>query len=157
MNLSTQIAKHLRDVYFGGNWSVSNLKDTLADVTWKQATTQVYSFNTIAILTFHVGYFVSAVTEVLEGKPLNSKDEYSFNHPPIESEEDWQELLEKTWADAEKFASLTEQLPEILFFEDFIDAKYGNYYRNFHGIIEHVHYHLGQIVLIKKIVQKENI
>jgi hypothetical protein len=28
--------------------------------------------------------------------------------------------------------------------------KYGNYYRNIHGIIEHIHYHLGQIVLIEK-------
>ena len=30
--------------------------------------------------------------------------------------------------------------------------KYGTYYRNFHGLIEHAHYHLGQIVLIKKLV-----
>jgi len=157
MNLSTQIAKHLRDVYFGGNWSVSSLKDNLADVNWKQATTKVYSFNTIAVLTYHVGYFVNAVTEVLEGRPLDSKDEYSFTHPPIASEEDWQNLLEKTWADAEKFASLIERLPESIFFEDFIDPKYGSYYRNLHGIIEHLHYHLGQIVLIKKIVQQQEI
>ena len=153
MKLSEQTAKHLRDVYFGGSWTTANLKDVLSDVDWKQAITQVYSFNTIAVLTYHVSYFVTAVTEVLEGEPLNSKDEYSFNHPPIESEEDWQNLLDKTWADAEKFARLIEQLPENRFFENFIDPKYGNYFRNFHGIIEHLHYHLGQIVLIKKIVQ----
>ncbi|WP_026705465.1 hypothetical protein [Flavobacterium soli] len=156
MNLPQQIAKHLRDVYFGGNWSVSNLKDTLSDVNWQHATQQIHSFNTIAVLTYHVGYFVSAVAEVLEGKPLNAKDEYSFLHPPIESEEDWQQLLEKTWADAEKFANLIEQLPESIFFEDFIDEKYGNYYRNLSGIIEHLHYHLGQIVIIKKMVQNRN-
>jgi len=33
-----------------------------------------------------------------------------------------------------------------------MEEKYGNYYRNFHGIIEHCHYHLGQIVLIKKML-----
>jgi hypothetical protein len=34
------------------------------------------------------------------------------------------------------------------------NAKYGNYYRNLHGIIEHTHYHLGQIVLIKKLLKR---
>ncbi len=43
-----------------------------------------------------------------------------------------------------------EQLPESKLWETFSDEKYGNYYRNIHGIIEHIHYHLGQIVLIKK-------
>jgi hypothetical protein len=48
MNLTEQMAKNLREVYFGGNRTSSNIKDNLADVTWQQATTQVYSFNTIA-------------------------------------------------------------------------------------------------------------
>jgi len=34
MTLIEQIAKHFRDVYFGGNWTAVNLKDTLADVSW---------------------------------------------------------------------------------------------------------------------------
>ena len=43
MQLSNQIAKHFREVYFGGNWTCSNLKDQLKDVTWKQATQKIYS------------------------------------------------------------------------------------------------------------------
>jgi hypothetical protein len=152
MNLTEQIAKHFREVCFGGNWTSSNLKDNLADVTWQQATTQVYSLNTIATLVYHTNYYVSAVLKVLQGEPLNAHDKYSFDHPPILSQEDWKKLLDKTWADAEKFASLIEQLPESKLWEDFSDKKYGNYYRNIHGIIEHNHYHLGQIVLIKKIL-----
>ncbi len=49
-----------------------------------------------------------------------------------------------------------EQLPESKLWETFSDEKYGNYYRNIHGIIEHSHYHLGQIVLIKKILLQAN-
>ena len=153
--LSEHMAKHLKDVHFGGNWTVSNLKETLADVTWQQATTQVYSFNTIAMLIYHINYFISAVTEVLQGKPLNAKDAYSFSHPPVHSQEDWENLLSKTWTDAENFAALIAQLPESQLWESFTDPKYGNYYRNLQGIIEHTHYHLGQIVLIKKIVQAQ--
>jgi hypothetical protein len=152
MNLTKQIAKQLRDVHFGGNWTSVNLKDSLADVTWQQATTKVYSFNTIAILVCHMNYYISAVLKVLQGGPLDAHDKYSFELPPIQSQEDWKKLLDKTWTDAENFASMIEQLPENKLWEDFSDNKYGNYYRNIHGIIEHIHYHLGQIVLIKKIL-----
>jgi len=66
--------------------------------------------------------------------------------------------LDKTWKDAENFAGLIEHLPERTLEETFWDEKYGNYYRNIHGIIEHTHYHLGQIVLLKKILlNKSNV
>ena len=99
-----------------------------------------------------MNYYISVVIKVLQGEPLNASDKYSFDLSAIQSQEDWENLLDKTWTDAENFASLIEQLPESKLWEDFSDNKYGNYYRNFHGIIEHMHYHLGQIVLIKKIV-----
>jgi len=54
MNLTWQIAKQFRDVYFGGNWTSVNLKENLADVTWQQATTKVYSANTIAALVYRI-------------------------------------------------------------------------------------------------------
>jgi uncharacterized damage-inducible protein DinB len=156
MQVTTQIAKHLREIYFGGNWTSVNLKDTLADVSWQQATTPVYSFNSIATLVYHINYYISAVLKVLEGGPLDASDKYSFSHPPIHSKDDWEKLLEKTRTEAEKFATLIEQLPESRLGENLADEKYGNYYRNLHGIIEHSHYHLGQIVLIKKILAQEN-
>ena len=157
MNLTAQIAKHFREVHFGGNWTSVNLKDNLTDVNWQQATTQVYSFNTIAMLVYHMNYYVSAVMKVLHGESLNASDKYSFGLPPILSQEDWEKLLNKTWTDAENFASLIEQLPESKLWEDLSDNKYGNYYRNLHGIIEHVHYHLGQIVLIRKILLSDKV
>ncbi len=156
MNLTGQIAKQFRDVHFGGNWTASNLKENLADVTWQQATTKVYSLNTIATLVYHMGYYVNAVQKVLQGEPLNSSDKYSFDHPPILSQEDWEKLLDKTWTDAETFANSIEHFPENKLWEIFVDIKYGNYYRNIQGIIEHIHYHLGQIVLIKKIILQAN-
>src|SRR4051812_21570752 len=152
MELTKQIAKHLRDVHFGGNWTWVSLKDTLADVTWQQATTQLYSFNTIATLVYHMNYYLNAVLSVLKGKQPDSKHENSFMLPPVSSQKDWNELLEKTWRDAEHFANQIEQLPESRLWETFVEDKYGNYYRNINGVIEHNHYHLGQIVLIKKLL-----
>jgi hypothetical protein len=155
MSLSSQIAKHFREIHFGGNWTTSNLKDHLSDVSWQEATAKVHSFNTIATLTFHTSYYVNALLHVLNGKALDARDELSFTHPPIQSQEDWNKMLGGIWTEVEQAATLIEQLPENKFWEDFTDKKYGNYYRNIHGIIEHTHYHLGQIVLIKKLLRKE--
>lgn len=156
MNLPAQIARHIRGVYSGGNWTDVNLKDSLAGISWQQATTKVHSFNTIAALVFHMNYFVNAVLKVLEGNPLDAHDKFSFDLPPVQSEEDWEKLVNKVFSDAEKFAGLAEQLPESKLWKDFSEKKYGSYYHNLHGVIEHNHYHLGQIVLIKKLLLLEN-
>lgn len=153
MKTAQEIANHFRGVCFGGNWTTVNLKGILEDISWQEAIKQVHDFNTIATLTYHVNYFVAAVSEVLEGKPLNAHDKFSFDHPPIESEEDWNNFLTGIWERAEHFASLIERLSDDKLYTDFIDPKYGNYYRNLHGIIEHMHYHLGQISLIKKLIR----
>jgi hypothetical protein len=153
MSLTPHIAKHFRDVFFGGNWTVSNVKDNLQDITWQQATKKIQDLNTIAVLTFHIGYFVDALVDVLEGRPLTSNDKFSFDHPPINSQEDWDKLVQHVLTNAERAARLIEKLPETKFFEDFTDKKYGTYYRNVAGTIEHTHYHLGQIALVKKLVQ----
>lgn len=155
MSTTRLLAKHVRDVHFGGNWTSVNLKDTLADVNWQQAITKVHSLNTIAMLVYHINYYIDAVLKVLQGSPLDAKDKFSFDVPPISSEQDWQKLLDKTWTDAQNFAMAIEQLPEETLWQDFTDGKYGSYYRNLQGIVEHAHYHLGQIVIIKKILAKE--
>lgn len=154
MNFPQQIAKHFRDVYLGGNWTSVNFNSTLADVTWEEAITKFNSFNTIATLVFHTNYYVDVVLKVFQGEKLNASDKFSFDCPPIASEEDWQKLLNKTFSDAGIFAAAIEALPEQKLGETFEDDKYGNYYRNIHGIIEHCHYHLGQIVLIKKMIRE---
>lgn len=152
MDFPKHMAKHFRGVYFGGNWTWSNLKDNLKDVTWKQATTPVHSFNTIAVLTYHIHYFVAAQIRVLKGQPIDASDALSFTHPPINNEADWQQFLENVWREGEEYAQLLEQLPAEKIGDNFVNEKYGTYYRNIHGLIEHTHYHLGQIALIKKIV-----
>ena len=155
MDVVKQMAQHFRAVHFGGNWTSVNLSETLSDVTWQQAVTQVHNLNTIAVLVFHVNYYVAAVLKVLEGEPLTASDKFSFDLPAITSAEDWQNLVTKTLTDAELFAEAIEKLDESKLFEEFTMPQYGNYYRNLAGIIEHTHYHLGQISLIKKILKEE--
>ena len=154
MTSTKQIAKHLKEVYFGGNWTAVNLKDALQGITWQQSITKVHNLNTIAALVFHINYYVSAVLKVLQGGSLDASDKFSFDLPPITSEEDWQRLVNKMFTEAELCAAQIENLDDKKLPEIFEDPKYGNYFRNLFGIIEHTHYHLGQIVLIKKILNE---
>ena len=155
MKLSEQIATQFRSLYFGGNWTAVNVKETVTDLNWQEANKKIHKLNTITALVYHTNYYVSAVLKVLEGEALHASDRYSFDHPPVQSQHEWEDLISKTLNEAERFASLVEAFPESKFWEDLADPKYGSYYRNIHGIIEHTHYHLGQIVLIKKILRSE--
>lgn len=152
-SITAQIALHLQQVYFGGNWATSNFKDQLADVSWQEANFALKEGNSIATLLFHCNYYIAGLIPVLQGGSLDIKDKFSFDSPKITCEADWEQLKNKSWEEVQLFATLIEQLPDSCLFEDFVEAKYGNYYRNLIGVIEHCHYHLGQIVLLKKEVK----
>jgi hypothetical protein len=120
---------------------------------WKKATEKIHALNTIAALTFHIGYYVTAILQVLESGPLDARDRFSFDLPALSSQEDWENLVQKMFNDVEKLILLIARLPTQRLSDTFTDEKYGDYYRNLQGLIEHTHYHLGQIVILKKMLQ----
>jgi len=146
-------AKQLYTVYFGGNWTSVNYKDVLSEISWKQATKTIEGQNTIAELLYHTTYFISGVSEVLKGNELKIRDKFSFDCPDITSENDWKQLTQKSLEAARTFSERIEELPEEQLKTPFVDEKYGNYFSNIHGIIEHCHYHLGQIVILRKMMR----
>lgn len=150
MSITKQIAKQLRQVHFGGNWTAVNLKDTLAGIDFRMATKKIQDFNTIAALVFHINYYIGTVSKVLHGQPLDAHDKFSFDVPAINSDAEWQQLVDRIMTEAEAFASDIEKLDDSKLSENLADPKYGNFYRNLTGIIEHTHYHLGQILFLKK-------
>ena len=156
MESPSQIANRFREVILNGTWVANtNFKDQLSNVSWEQATQKIDSLNTIAILTSHIHYYISGILNVLQGGTLDIRDKFSFDFPPVKSDEDWEKVLDKLWNDSEKFANLVEQMTEEKLKEDFADKKYGSYERNINAMIEHSYYHLGQIVLIKKLLSKK--
>ena len=153
MESPSQIAKRFREVVLNGTWVAgTNFKDQLSTVSAEQATQKIGSLNTIALLTSHIHYYISGILNVLEGGTLDIRDKFSFDFPAVKSQEDWEKVLDKFWNDSEKFANLVEQMTKEKLNEDFTDRKYGSYQRNINAMIEHCYYHLGQIVLIKKLI-----
>jgi uncharacterized damage-inducible protein DinB len=153
MDASHQLANRFREVILNGTWIANtNFKHQLADLNWEVATAEFSSLNTIAVLAQHIHYYIKGIKEVFKGGSLDIKDKYSFDFPPVQSQEEWEAFLSRFWNDAEEFSSLVEQMQDEKLTEAFVDEKYGSYQRNIDGIIEHSYYHLGQVVLIKKLL-----
>ena len=153
MSQPTQMASRFREVILNGTWIANtNFKHQLSDLDWKIATTQINDLNTIAVLAQHIHYYIAGIKNVFKGGTLDIRDQFSFDFAPIESQQQWETFLSKFWNDAEEFASLIELMPDEKLDEAFVDEKYGTYHRNIDGMIEHCYYHLGQIVLIKKML-----
>ncbi len=151
MKLNEYLANRLKEIFTEGKWVLgTNFKEQIIDLDWKQATQKINDFNTIADLTFHIHYYIAGVAKVLEGGTLDIRDKYSFDFPPLTSEQDWRDLVNRFCSDSEKFISLIENMTNEKLLSDFVDEKYGTYYRNIDVMIEHTYYHLGQIILIKK-------
>jgi hypothetical protein len=153
MKRTDEIAKRFREVILNGTWVANtNYKKELPGLNWKTATTKFNSLNTIALLAQHIHYYINGVKNVFKGGSLDIKDKYSFDFSPIQSQREWENFLTSFWNDAEEFASLIEQIEEEKLNDVFVDEKYGTYQRNIDGMIEHSYYHLGQIVMLKKIL-----
>ncbi len=156
MKLNEEIAQHLADVNEGANWTDVNIKDTLEDVTYKEASAvTIASSNTIAGLLHHIGFYNDIVKERLWGNDPSINQLNGFDMERIKNENDWAKLKEKSLQSATDLASEVKKFPEEKLFELTANG-HGTYYKMLHGVIEHAHYHLGQIVLLKKLIRQKN-
>ncbi len=154
MQQSKQLANRFQEVLLNGKWVANtNLKQQLTDVSYQEATTQIGSLNTIALLTFHINYYIAGLNVFFNNGKLEIRDKYSFDMPPISTDKEWQLLVTSLIANAEKFVNFIEEMTDEKLDTIFIDKKYGTYRRNIDGMIEHAYYHLGQITLIKKLIR----
>ena len=148
------IAGRLQEVLPDGKWIANtNYLQQIESVTWEQATQKIEDLNTIHTLTYHINYYIAGMLNVFNGGNLEIRDKYSFDAPPINSEVEWQALIKTFVSNAQKFVLHVRQMKDSKLNEAFVHKKYGTYLRNIEGVIEHVYYHLGQVSLIKKLVE----
>jgi len=153
MERNKYLANRLNEVLLNGYWIANtNYKSQIESVTWQQATLKIGSLNTIATLVFHVNYYLAGLLNVFKGGELEIRDKYSFDLQPIESEADWQRLMNEFLLNSEEFIKEVANMADSKLDKPFVDEKYGTYLRNIEGIIEHSYYHLGQLSLIKKMI-----
>ena len=153
MTASEQLAKRFREALLNGtSIAFTNYKDQLEETHWELATQQIHSRNSLSQLAQHIHYYIHGVLQVFKGGDLTIRDKFSFDFPPVTSQEQWERILTTLWNDAEKFATYIEALSDEQLEHPFVKETYGNYRHNINMMIEHCYYHLGQVVIIKKML-----
>ena len=151
MSVSKHLARRLRDVFLEGRWIANtNYQAEIQAVDWHLASKRVGELNCIARLVFHIDYYLKGLIEAAQTGRLEIRDAYSFDMPAIESEHDWESLRNRLLGNAQGFIQLVESIPEEQWQQPFIDPRYGSWLINIEAVIEHSYYHLGQIVLLRK-------
>ena len=155
MEHNRELAKRFIDVISNNSWVANNsFKNQLTDLPLEVVLFKYPSLHSIATLAQHVHYYIAGILNVLNGGNLEIKDAFSFDFNPINTVEDWQNVLAVFWADAEEFALKVAALPEEKLSDIFVKEEYGTYHFNINTLIEHSYYHLGQIVLLKKLISQ---
>ena len=154
-SVSTKV-EQFKEIYLNGTWVVgTNLKEVLLTTTWQEAVATIGDHNTIASLAYHLNYYLEGVHQVLKGGDLTIRDKYSFDLKPIDNEADWDNLRDRVITNAEAFCKTLAGLPIEILGQVFVKEQYGDYERNLSVIVEHGYYHLGQIVLLKKLIRQK--
>lgn len=152
MSESKRISNLYQSIYNGNPWLEVNLTNTLKDVTAKQAYQKINpNLNTIWEIVNHLIQWRRNILLRMQGETIITPDHNYFVPVLDPSDFAWEQSLQTLAKTQESWNA---------FFEDFDDedlAKiYVNnghtYYEHIHGIIQHDVYHLGQIVILKKML-----
>ncbi|MCE3281655.1 MAG: DinB family protein [Chitinophagaceae bacterium] len=149
MKLTEVLAQHFYEVNYGDNWTDAAVKDVLQGISWKQAVKKVGDVNTIALLLFHMDFYNLVVYDRIVGVKRQFDHEDSLE-VSISSEKDWLQLQETYFSNVDKIYTAIMAFDEDKLFEK---KTVNTPYKNIHGLVEHIHYHLGQISLLKKLTK----
>ncbi len=157
MTFSEAIASHLLDVFFGESWTDVWIFHTLEDLDWKEAIQATPgSPNTIASLLHHITFYNKVIQQRLQGTDPVIDASNGFDMPPIHNAEDWIWMKTINLQSATDLAEMICQLPDSKLHQPIGNVPgASSYYKQLHGVIEHAYYHLGQIVILKNRIRKQ--
>lgn len=142
----------LQEIANDNNWTGINAARSLQDVSAEKAIKRINNNHlNIAELTAHLTCWNKVITQRLKAENYQPTKEDDFPEINTLSEEEWKTLKEKFF---QSFEILINKLQEKKGTDVNAPIFEGasSIYRNLHGQISHLHYHLGQIVLLKKIL-----
>jgi hypothetical protein len=157
MTIPEQLAENLLTVFEGGNWTEVCIVDVLYDVSYIEASTKTpASPNTIAGLVHHLMYWNGVILQRIQNHDPQIPESNGFDVQALATEKDWQLLIEQTKHSYIKLAEAIKRFPTERLNAPTNFGK-SNFGKNLFGIVEHAYYHLGQMVMIKKMVRSNNL
>lgn len=159
MNRSEKLSIELFNSVFGDPWQGSPVKDIFEKISLEKAFLKpISSAHNIIELTLHLDAWTEEVLSRINGNISAEPSMGDWPTPKNKTEEYWQAVKEKLFADTNKLIAVIKKFPE-----DKLDEIVGGE-RNaplgtgfsfeglIIGLVQHNAYHSGQIALLKKSV-----
>lgn len=144
------LSENLHKICYGNNWTDVSISDTLKNIGYKQASRKTdASANTIAALVNHLWFWNTVILQRMNGENPAIPTQNGMD-VTVTSEEEWQELIKKLQSSFDELINATKNFPADKL-ETMVKDRTTTIGFNVLGIIEHAHYHLGQIVLLKNL------
>ena len=152
MSESKRISNLYQSIYYRNPLLEVNLANTLKNVTAEQAYKKANpNLNTIWEIVNHLIQWRRNILERMQGEVIVTPDHNYFVPVLDPSEAAWAQSLQTLAKSQESWSTFFESFND----EDLAKIYVNNghtYYEHIHGIIQHDVYHLGQIVILKKLL-----
>jgi uncharacterized damage-inducible protein DinB len=139
-------------LYNGEPWIDVNIVGALQGITAGGAAKRLLqNSNSIWEITNHLISWRLNVLERVNGKIITTPDDNYFEIITDHSEKAWAETLHRLQNTQQQWLAFLNK-SDTAGFEKLYPANSMTYYEHIQGIIQHDAYHLGQIVLLKKLL-----
>ena len=147
-----RITKLFEDLYNGSPWIDVTIMDTLKNISVEQAAKKVTpERNSIWQIVNHMIAWRENVLLRIQGNEIVTPNNNYFTEIENTSETEWQKALERLENSQHQWIAFLKTFEESQF-EKIYPKNRMSYYEHIHGILQHDAYHLGQIVLLSKLM-----
>jgi uncharacterized damage-inducible protein DinB len=152
MEETKRISKLFSDLYDGDAWIDVTIVGTLKNVNSGQAFSRpIANLNTIWEIVNHLISWRETVLKRMKGEIVEEPEKNFFETVKNNSEDAWSSTLKRFEESQQMWMEFLSKFNNQDMGKFYVQSKY-TYYDMIHGILQHDTYHLGQVVMLKKIV-----
>ena len=152
MSESKRVSNLYQSIYNGNPWLEVTLANTLENVTAEQAYRKINpNLNTIWEIVNHLIQWRRNILRRVQGEIITTPNHNYFVPILDSSEASWEQSLQSLAKSQEMWNACLSDFNDADF-EKIDQNNNHNFYEDIHGIIQHDVYHLGQIVILKKLL-----
>ncbi len=156
MKENLRISEMVNDLHDGHPWIDVTFQDTLKFISAADASKNIPGCNSIWQLLEHIINWRKLNRERLQGMQIPSPGHNFILPVENASEQNWKDLLNRFNESQKEWNEFVLSLSD----EDLDRINETNkmsYYKQVHGILQHDAYHLGQIVLLAKLIKRNDL
>lgn len=147
-----RIEKLFKDLYDGSPWIDVTIMGTLENISAEQAATKIAPCrNSIWQILNHMIAWRENVLLRVQGNVIVTPNNNYFIEITDTSKAEWEKTLIRLGNSHKQWTEFLKNFSESQF-DKIYPSNRMSYYEHIHGILQHDAYHLGQIVLLSKLV-----